>query len=99
MPTKAKTPCPHCHKLSCSCIRTPARQRGYDNEWKKLRNAVYRESPLCKMCLSKGRTTPGEIGHHITPVNEAPELRLDPDNIMMVCRKCHGELHKSDTIY
>lgn len=55
---------------------------------------------LCEMCLSKGLYVPGVITHHkqyITPENiNDPNVTLSWDNLMLVCRDCHAELHKSD---
>ena len=31
--------------------------------------------------------------HHVVGWNEAPDLRFDPDNGMVLCRRCHGRLH------
>jgi 5-methylcytosine-specific restriction endonuclease McrA len=28
--------------------------------------------------------------HHIKPVRLAPDLALDPDNLVTLCRSCHG---------
>lgn len=32
-------------------------------------------------------------GHHIKPVTLYPQGKYDPKNIMVVCSKCHGEIH------
>ena len=40
---------------------------------------------------------PGEIVHHITPLSpdniNDPEIVLGDNNLVTVCRKCHGALH------
>jgi len=34
--------------------------------------------------------------HHILPVNIEPLLSADIDNCIIVCEKCHKEVHKKD---
>jgi 5-methylcytosine-specific restriction endonuclease McrA len=41
-------------------------------------------------CCTKCGTTDYLTVHHITPVNEAPHLALDLDNLQTLCRSCHG---------
>lgn len=67
--------------------------------WADCREA-YRKSAggLCEVCLSKGLITAGEIVHHkihLTPENITdPTITLNFDNLQLVCRECHGEIHK-----
>ena len=66
--------------------------------WKDCR-AAYRKSKrgLCERCLSEGRLTPGEIVHHkvhLSPENiNDPTVSLSWDNLELVCRDCHAQLH------
>ena len=66
--------------------------------WKDCR-AAYRKSKrgLCEVCLSEGRITPGVIVHHkihITPENiNDPNIVLNWDNLQLVCRDCHAQIH------
>lgn len=51
------------------------------------------------MCLQEGRTTPAEDVHHIDSfLNYSGSDRLwkayDFSNLMSVCKKCHGLIHK-----
>lgn len=69
--------------------------------WRKLRNAYLTEHPLCERCLKNGRTEVAKEVHHIDPIEshcedrmEMTRLAYDPNNIMAVCSRCHGELHK-----
>nr|DAI53958.1 MAG TPA: HNH endonuclease [Caudoviricetes sp.] len=54
---------------------------------------------LCERCLSNGIYSIGEIVHHkihITPQNIGdPNITLSWNNLELVCRKCHGELHRN----
>lgn len=66
--------------------------------WKETRRA-YRKSVggLCEICLKKGIYKPGEIVHHkihLTPENvNDPAVALNWNNLQLVCRDCHAELH------
>lgn len=74
------------------------------NTWKACREQ-YRKSKryLCERCLERGVIKPGEIVHHriqITPDNIGiPEITLNPENLMLVCRDCHAELHGNKKRY
>ena len=52
---------------------------------------------LCENCLRKGIYKPGVIVHHkieIDPVTiEKPEIALNFDNLELLCRECHAEVH------
>jgi len=66
--------------------------------WQKCRNAYAKSVHwLCEHCLRKGIIKSGEIVHHIvelTPENiNDPDVTLNWDNLMLVCRDCHAELH------
>lgn len=66
--------------------------------WKECRR-TYAASVggLCEICYRSGRVTPGEIVHHkihITPQNITnPEIVLSWDNLELVCRDCHAQVH------
>lgn len=57
--------------------------------WKRLVEYVYeRDKGCCQRC---GKFVHGRDAHshHIIPVVKAPHLRLSPDNIKLLCSKCH----------
>lgn len=66
--------------------------------WKACR-AAYRKQArgLCELCLKEGRFTAGEIVHHKTPLTAEtvnnPDIALNFDNLMLVCRDHHAQLH------
>lgn len=66
--------------------------------WKDCR-AAYAKSVggLCEVCLKAGIYRAGEIVHHkehINPDNiNDPRIILDWNNLQLVCRDCHAELH------
>lgn len=67
--------------------------------WKDCRAGYYRKvGGLCELCLQQGLYTPGEIVHHkihITPENiQDPSIVLSYDNLQLLCRKHHAEIHE-----
>ncbi len=57
--------------------------------WKDLKDECYeRDKGCCRRC---GKFIFGKRahGHHIEPIDQRPDLKLDPDNIMTLCSKCH----------
>lgn len=68
--------------------------------WRKCRAAYVRsKGGLCERCLERGLYVPGVIVHHkihLTPQNIGDEsVTLNWDNLELVCRDCHAELHAS----
>lgn len=67
--------------------------------WQECRNR-YAQSVgwLCEDCLKRGIYTPGIEVHHIeelTPMNiHRPEVTLNFDNLVLLCRDCHKARHK-----
>lgn len=81
----------------------------HSKAWKHTRNAYMQEiisttagmcpPGMCEQCFTRGEMKPAEIVHHIrwlTPHNiDNPDITLNTDNLMRVCRDCHAEIHKS----
>lgn len=72
---------------------TPA-ERGYDADWRKLRTYILSQNPLCVCCKENGRFVPAQDIHHIKKIRTHPELRLEPSNLMPVCKKCHNIIER-----
>ena len=56
--------------------------------WRKIRNKYLKANPICAVC---GRTNKLDI-HHIKDVSNYPELELNLNNLVTLCRgatKCH----------
>ncbi|MDA5537984.1 HNH endonuclease [Streptococcus thermophilus] len=58
--------------------------------WSSIRKiALERDSYLCQYCLTLGTVTPdSRIGDHVTPVEIAPEIKTDINNVVATCRSC-----------
>lgn len=66
--------------------------------WQNIRKSyAASKAHLCERCLQRGIIKRGEIVHHITPLTSEnindPAISLSYDNLMLVCRQCHGEIH------
>ena len=68
-----------------------------DTRWRKERDTFLKEHPLCDDCLAKGKITPATDVHHIRSPFQHGEINynllLDYDNLMALCKDCHGNLH------
>lgn len=54
-------------------------------KWHTLRNKHIEDNPSCICC---GKIDQQEV-HHISPVSIAPELELEPSNLVTMCERCH----------
>lgn len=66
-------------------------------EWKYVRSQIYeRERGCCQKC---GRFVFGKQAqvHHIVTIKKNPLLKLDPNNLMLLCPKCHMEEENKDS--
>lgn len=66
--------------------------------WQNCREAYAKSvGGLCERCLAMGVYRPGEIVHHrihITADNcNDPAVTLCFDNLQLLCRDCHAEVH------
>lgn len=66
--------------------------------WVRCRESYLKKTGgLCERCYAKGMVVPAEIVHHkkwITQENiNDPNITLNFDNLMAVCRLCHEEIH------
>jgi 5-methylcytosine-specific restriction protein A len=94
------------HKRSIQSIRRKKKKKyiyHHDNKqfynskpWKNMRSYIYeRERGLCQRC---GRFVFGKKAHvhHVIPIKEDPTLRLDENNLMLLCPRCHIEEENKD---
>lgn len=84
--------------------RPKERQRYYQStQWKNLRKIYQQSHPLCEECLKHDIITPAhDIHHKLSPFDpnigemERWKRLLDYDNLMALCKDCHGKLHAND---
>ena len=57
--------------------------------WRKMREEVLDENPLCVFCQDKGMTVAADEVDHIVPLSDAPYRALDRSNLRGLCRPCH----------
>jgi hypothetical protein len=71
---------------------TPERQKLYVSEkWKEIIKTIFRrDNYRCAVC---GGTSRNLHAHHIKTWADYPENRLDIDNLITVCKKCHHWIH------
>jgi 5-methylcytosine-specific restriction protein A len=63
-----------------------AAARGYDGDWRRLRAAVLRDEPTCRLCRRAPAT---EVDHIVSFRGVADPLRLARSNLRPVCKPCH----------
>ena len=92
------------------CKKKTTRQNAFRDtyQWKQKRNQIKsRDKYLCQVCLTNKyktnyRYTYDELEvHHIVPIEEDYNLRLDSNNLITLCRMHHemaeaGEISKEE---
>lgn len=66
-------------------------------DWRDTRAFVYeREKGCCQRC---GRFVYGKQAHvhHIIPIKKDKSLRLETNNLMLLCPKCHSIIENEET--
>lgn len=74
------------------------RKEAYNNKvWRKMRDTYMKEHPICEECLKQGKVTAAEDVHHKkSPFRNGVinyGLLFDYDNLMSLCKECHGKIH------
>ncbi|PEZ94183.1 endonuclease [Bacillus cereus] len=65
-------------------------------EWKYVRAYVYeRERGYCQRCKKFVFGRRAHV-HHIIAIKDDPTLKLDPNNLMLLCPKCHIKEENED---
>ena len=73
--------------------RGTAAKRGYDRRWQTVRRRQLLRFPMCQCQECQGQGRIADMVHHIKPISEYPELKLNPDNLLSMNRVCHEKLH------
>ena len=67
-------------------------------KWKHKRERILRRDEyICQECKRYGRTTPATTVHHILPLEQRPDLKLNNQNLISLCSKCHDSMHDRNT--
>lgn len=94
------------HNKTCNCRTSISYNRNISPEkckfyssyaWQKSRNREVKEHPYCERCWSKWKiiTTEHLQGHHIKSFKDYPELRLDENNVAVLCRMYNLQIRDS----
>jgi 5-methylcytosine-specific restriction endonuclease McrA len=63
-------------------------------KWKTKRtNILKRDNYMCQECKRYGKTTGATTVHHVKPLEFNYDLRLDSNNLISLCSKCHDKMH------
>ena len=64
--------------------------------WKKVRRwANERDRGLCRLCFEDGKVETLHLEtHHIVPLEEAPDLAFELDNLITLCRQHHEQAER-----
>ncbi|MCL2225657.1 MAG: HNH endonuclease [Defluviitaleaceae bacterium] len=101
--------CKHCgriHDRNHDCGKKPKRARRFGEHdkfrntkaWQRKREHIrQRDLYLCQMCRANGRyKSDGLEVHHITPLVEDFEQRLDDENLITLCGNCHEKAERGE---
>lgn len=92
--------CGRIHDSRYDCGRRPKYKRTRYNDtdafrssaaWQHKREQIReRDKNLCVVCRSNGRYEYNGLScHHIEPLEERYDLRLEDENLIMMCQGCH----------
>jgi hypothetical protein len=75
---------------------SPERQRLYSGAaWRRLRRIVIARDKVCTSC---GSDETRQL-HHVKPWATHPDLRFDPDNVVLLCKPCHINEHRKEVVH
>ena len=63
--------------------------RGYDRQWRKMREHILAREPLCRDCRRRGYVVAATVVDHVEP-KARHERELDPNNLQPLCHACHN---------
>lgn len=83
--------------------KTANDSRRYIGGWDKYhedRNAIWEhQGHKCPMCGKEFESHNEMESHHILPWSRFPELRCKKENLVMLCHRCHKEIHCNPYIW
>lgn len=66
-----------------------AHEKPRSGKWPKVEKAFIAEHPECAVCGHKGTKDNPLNVHHRLPFHKFPQLELDPENLIVLCRVHH----------
>jgi 5-methylcytosine-specific restriction endonuclease McrA len=64
------------------------------SKWQQRSKEVLKEYHYqCQLCKHEGKVEVAEEVHHIIPLSENFDLRLEWDNLIPLCKACHYDVH------
>ena len=98
--------CGRIHDSKIDCGHKPKKKRFIkDNERIRYTRAMTAKSKaikeqahyMCEVCRIDGRITyEGLETHHIVKLVDRPDLALEDDNLICLCRNCHEKAEKGE---
>lgn len=97
---KACPYCGRMHDINTTCPRKPTTQKGrkYQHRtdadklrntyrWRQKREQIKQDAHwMCEVCADKGNINNKHLEvHHITKLNQAPDLLIDDNNLICLC--------------
>lgn len=71
------------------------RMKVYQSEkWKDIKNAHLMQYPICQICEKELAEDVHHIQSFMVDSNIDIEKAFDYDNLLSVCKKCHGKIHQ-----
>lgn len=64
--------------------------------WRKLRDQVLREEPLCRLCQGRGHVTPATEVDHIVPRSQGGASARG--NLQGLCGPCHRKKTQGEAV-
>jgi len=72
----------------------------YDSRrWRKIRDIVLNEEPLCRLCLKSNKETPSTVIDHCIPHKNDLKLFYDRENLQGICASCHSGIKRIEENY
>lgn len=71
------------------------RKQLYISGLKSWASRAKRKTPYCEDCGTKEELH----AHHVKPKSIYPDLALDDNNVKILCKTCHMQFHKTNSLY
>lgn len=87
----------HCRPIYDTAPRNSQADKFRNTQlWKRTAAEIKeRDMQCCRMCLARGvLVNRGLSVHHIVPIAEDYDLRLEPSNLITLCRYCHEKAER-----